>query len=1287
MKSSSGSFKQTIVAIGSILACVSYTLQAQTPPCYTLISKWGNSGFSNGQFATPGYLATDGMGNVYITDVGNDRVQKFTKHGDFIASWGSNGNANGQFNVPAGIAADASANIFVVDKGNLRIQKFSSDGTFLAQWSTLMGDETQGSPTAIATDAFGNLYVTDLMWDRVQKYTGAGALIASWGTSGPGDGQLGSAIGITVDPSGNVFVLDEQNIRIQKFTSDGAFVLKWGLPGSGNGEFMIPAGIAADASGNVYISDAGINRIQRFSTTGGFIETWGTFGNGNTQFMEAVGMTTNAAGDVYVADRSLRRVQRFGCSTCTDPTITTPPQAVSVLAGRTAVFSVEATGPGLSYQWQISTGGPFTDLVNSENISNVNGSTLMISNPDPGMSGNQFRCIVASEIVCTQTSSAAALTVTDPCANPLTRLYVNINNPTPGDGSNWNSAINELGDALWYARLCASVTEIYVASGTYLPNRNQEGFKNPVDSRNRFFYLSSGVKVYGGFAGNESDESERVPGENETVLSGNLNQTSINTDNAYHVVVALNCSSDTRLDGFTIRDGYANGADMNLGGHTLFGNGGGAMYNKNAPLLIHRVLFANNYADRNGGALLNDASASRTTFSKFQNNHSRNGGAVYNTMGASVFEDSEFAENTAEIYGGAVMDEMFTVTEIRKCTFRSNTAGESGGAFFSTITNGETIESSVFTKNTAVIDGGAIAAKVSPPLKITNSVFSENTAGIGGAIAIKQSEISAANCLIIKNTASSGNGGGISATLTSTVTMRNTTISENSATGPAGNAGGFFYDEVTAGTIANSIFWNNTTSRENDDPDEEIATDAGLPFPVANSIIRNFTAGVTRITEGGGILHDDPLFYNPGAAAGPDLTWMTGDDGYRLRNCSTGINAGDNAAIPDGITTDLKNAPRVLDNLVDLGAYENERLAVDFRFLPDENVSVSASQTADGITLYTSDCENILASIETTSADAEPLTGSVGVSVWLETAPLAYQDALYVARHYQISPAGNAENAEARVTLYFSQNDFNLFNQQSTVDLPRDPTDDYRKANLKIGKLSGISNDGSGRPGSYNGTPFTIDPQDEDIVWNNAVNRWEVSFRVSGFSGFFAFADPGGLPVKLAGFDAKLEENTVRLTWKTAGEQNSAYFEVERADASRAFRTIGRLKAAGNSDQPHSYRLSDSKWPETADRLLYYRIKMVDLDQTFTYSEIKSVTINPFRKNYSLFPVPATTRVTIKGDLNPARPLSAYIADASGRKLLRFEIRSKDHSVDVSNLAPGLYFIVLDDGTTLKLIR
>ena len=95
----------------------------------TEVMHWGGHGSGPGQFDQPQGVGVDALGNVYVSDTNNHRVQVFTNDGSFLAQWGSFGSGPGQFDRPMGIAVAPDGTVYVADTWNGRIQVFGSLAT------------------------------------------------------------------------------------------------------------------------------------------------------------------------------------------------------------------------------------------------------------------------------------------------------------------------------------------------------------------------------------------------------------------------------------------------------------------------------------------------------------------------------------------------------------------------------------------------------------------------------------------------------------------------------------------------------------------------------------------------------------------------------------------------------------------------------------------------------------------------------------------------------------------------------------------------------------------------------------------------------------------------------------------------------------------------------------------------------------------------------------------------------------------------------------------------------
>ncbi len=304
-----------------------------------------------------------------------------------------------------------------------------------------------------------------------------------------------------------------------------------------------------------------------------------------------------------------------------------------------------------------------------------------------------------------------------------------------------------------------------------------------------------------------------------------------------------------------------------------------------------------------------------------------------------------------------------------------------------------------------------------------------------------------------------------------------------------------------------------------------------------------------------------------------------------------------------------------------------------------------------------------------TPSGANPVTGSVATRIWLEPTLPTHAGSPYVARHYEITPAVNPATSTGTVTLYFLQSDFDDFNGAgSLLKLPTGPSDAAGIANLRVSKYGGTSSDNSGLPGSYNGGVIILDPADNDIVWNSTAGRWEVTFSVTGFSGFFVQTAQSPLPLHLTAFTAAKQDGKVALQWSASFIPSGAMFAVERSSDGKIFSQIGQVAGGAGGG---NYRSTDAQ-PQP---LNYYRLKMIDAVGRITYSGVVVVKMNG-KDRLELFPNPAGNTLYVQMGTDGVKQLQ--ILDAVGRSVKNMAVNSTgvlSTTVDISRLTPGLYYL------------
>lgn len=179
----------------------------------------------------------------------------------------------------------------------------------------------------------------------------------------------------------------------------------------------------------------------------------------------------------------------------------------------------------------------------------------------------------------------------------------------------------------------------------------------------------------------------------------------------------------------------------------------------------------------------------------------------------------------------------------------------------------------------------------------------------------------------------------------------------------------------------------------------------------------------------------------------------------------------------------------------------------------------------------------------------------------------------------------------------------------------------------------------------------------------------------------------GTLPINYFDFVVTKNECTANLNWKTSTEINSDRFEIEVSTGNNpVFSKVGTVLASGNSSTVKTYQYS---YPMQAGVVYYFRLKMIDINGSFTYSTTESRSCSKGSGGIVIAPNPAKYMFNIKGMENGKNTIVIYAANGQLVKTQTSTLNTDD--VDVTNLAPGMYLVKItsETGNTVvsKLIK
>jgi hypothetical protein len=268
-----------------------------------------------------------------------------------------------------------------------------------------------------------------------------------------------------------------------------------------------------------------------------------------------------------------------------------------------------------------------------------------------------------------------------------------------------------------------------------------------------------------------------------------------------------------------------------------------------------------------------------------------------------------------------------------------------------------------------------------------------------------------------------------------------------------------------------------------------------------------------------------------------------------------------------------------------------------------------------------------------------------------------------INRTWTITPTNPATNTNVSLTLSW------LDAEANGLTFPNSEAQAWRKEVntewLPVDGLKGIVSNGNQRSITVN---------------TNTFSTWAITDKLNP------------LPITMTYFTGKATNAGSVFNWETASEKNAATFEVERSANGKEFETIGSVKAGGNSNQTLKYVFTDRN---AANKVNYYRLRMVDMDGTFEYSSIVTVTNNKVTEMSAVaYPNPFSENLNVKVSTAVSKA-EVIIRSVDGKEVFRQSINEASPATNLTlnnlpKLKSGFYFLsLIVDGkaTVLKVAQ
>jgi hypothetical protein len=215
-----------------------------------------------------------------------------------------------------------------------------------------------------------------------------------------------------------------------------------------------------------------------------------------------------------------------------------------------------------------------------------------------------------------------------------------------------------------------------------------------------------------------------------------------------------------------------------------------------------------------------------------------------------------------------------------------------------------------------------------------------------------------------------------------------------------------------------------------------------------------------------------------------------------------------------------------------------------------------------------------------------------------------------------------------------------------------------------------------GIPGCTTATPASL---------NCLSNNLAIQINGPGIPDQIVSCTQTSLPVKLVTFTGKATATGNQLNWTTATEEDFDYFEVERADETLAFTTIvSAISGKGDVNVSASYTYTDHAPMQGRN---YYRLKNLDLDGSYEYSDVIMVYTSTSDNTIKLYPNPNEGSFTLELQDDMGLPVNLSVVDRLGRDLYQEVIASNTTQIQLpATIGTGIYFVKISSARKQKVL-